>query len=497
MQLGTRRVAHGQGGAVSAAHPRAVAAALDVLAADGSAADAAIAAQAVIAVVMPEAAGVGGDMLALVRDGDRVLAVNGTGATAAANGEAAASGGASVTVPGAVGGWLEVHRRFGRIGLDAVLAASVGLARDGAPLDASVVSAVHSQRRRLLDGGAADWSLLGLRPGDRWRQPELASCLAAVAARGREAFYTGPAATAITDAVARTGGRLTVDDLAAQTCEVGPPLSTSWDGGRLWVQPPMSQGVLLAIAAHWLDGEPLPPAAESAAGDHLLVEATEAAFAYRDDCTLGSELLRVPLDVDRVRAGGRGGPRAYLHTAGVAVVDRRGQVVSSLVSVFDDFGSGVFVPELGLVLNNRAGGFTSGRNAAGPGRRPVHTLAPALLEHRDGSVLALATPGADGQVQTLLQVLWHLRRGSPLADALEAPRWRSQDGRLLIEQAHPARDALARRGHAVASHPDGDPVFGAVVAAGVVAGECVAAGDHRRHVAVGALPSPPRGAAAT
>jgi gamma-glutamyltranspeptidase/glutathione hydrolase len=254
----------------------------------------------------------------------------------------------------------------------------------------------------------------------------------------------------------------------------------------------MSQGVLLAMAAQWMDRHAGDATGEEA--EHLLVEATEAAFGFRSDCTLGSRLLDVPLEVDRERAARRGGPRSYLHTAGVAVADRDGQVVSSLLSVFDDFGSGVFVPELGFVLNNRAAGFTHGRNTAAPGKRPVHTLAPALLETASGAVLGLATPGADGQVQTLLQVLWRLRAGEPLSAALAAPRWRSQDGRLLVEIGHPAADALADRGHDVELRPAGDPVFGAVVAAGITGGTPVAAGDWRRRVSSGALPFPLPGA---
>jgi hypothetical protein len=180
----------------------------------------------------------------------------------------------------------------------------------------------------------------------------------------------------------------------------------------------------------------------------------------------GLDLLGLDLTVDPEHASGRGGPRAYLHTAGVATADADGQVVSSLVSVFDDFGSGVFVPELGIVLNNRAAGFTDGDNAAAAGKRPVHTLAPAMVTSPAG-VLGLATPGADGQVQTLLQVLAATAlAGVPLHEAVGAPRWRSQDGYLLLEADHPAQDSLLARGHRVVPVTPGADVFGAVVAAG-------------------------------
>ena len=183
------------------------------------------------------------------------------------------------------------------------------------------------------------------------------------------------------------------------------------------------------------------------------------------------------------RASRRGGPRAYLHTAGVATADRHGMVVSSLISVFDDFGSAVFVPEAGIVLNNRAASFTDGDNAPAPGKRPVHTLAPALLEQGVGSILALATPGADGQVQTLLQVLSHLRyTGQDLALGLAAPRGRSESGQLLIEAGHHATAELRRRGHDVIERAPGDAVFGGVVAAGFTGGAPYAAADWRRAI---------------
>ncbi|WP_203595426.1 gamma-glutamyltransferase [Salipiger sp. PrR002] len=189
---------------------------------------------------------------------------------------------------------------------------------------------------------------------------------------------------------------------------------------------------------------------------------------------------------DPERAPHRGGPRAYLHTAGVACADADGCVVSSLVSVFDDFGSGVYVPEGGFMLNNRAAGFGPAPNDAAAGKRPVHTLAPALLTGPDGSVWALATPGADGQVQTLLQVLSRARlAGEDLAAAVAAPRWRSENGQLLIEESHPEIEALRALGHALKVLPSGDLRFGAIVAAGMQGGSPRALADWRRLTTAG------------
>ena len=477
--------ASGGRGAVAAGHPLAAAAAVDVLDRGGNAVDAAVAAQAACCVVMPQACGLGGDALMLVRAQAQVVAVTGAGRTAAAAAPGPpADGGASVTVPGVAQAWVDAAERWGALPLAASLAPAVALAEHGTTVTPPLAAAAAAQRERLLRGGAGQWPLTWATAGQQVRQPELAAVLTGLGAEGRSAFYTGATATAVAGAARRHGGALSVGDLAEHSSLVGAPLGTAWAGGTVWVQPPPAQGVLLAMALQWWEqqtgaGRPV----EAADLDHVAVELTSAVFGHRDRCTAdGEALLGLPLQVDRDRASRRGGPRPYLHTTGVAVADSDGTVVSSLVSVFDDFGSCTYVPEAGFVLNNRAGGFTGPPNDHGPGRRPVHTLAPVLLEH-DGAVTGLATPGADGQVQTLLQVLCRLRSGTALTDAVAAARWRSEDGRLLVERSHPAADALAARGHDLSLLEDGDDRLGAVVAATSGPGGPGAVGDWRREVA--------------
>jgi gamma-glutamyltranspeptidase/glutathione hydrolase len=314
------------------------------------------------------------------------------------------------------------------------------------------------------------------------KQPQLASIFQRIGSEGRGAFYDGTAARAIARAVQTLGGTLSEADLAAHETVVAPPIETPWGELRIATQPPLTQGVLLNMAVKALSGlGDFPPALN----DHVAIEATEAAFAFRADVAQGEALLAQALSIDLKKASHRGGPRAYLHTAGVAAADAEGRVISSLVSVFDDFGSSVFVPELGITLNNRAGGFTTGANAAAPGKRPVHTLAPALLTTAQG-VLAMATPGADGQVQTLLQVLVAIQRESvDLARAIARPRWRSENGRLLIEQSHAGMERLRSLGHRVEPLADGEVRFGAVVCAGYIDEEPVAVADWRRETTAG------------
>jgi gamma-glutamyltranspeptidase / glutathione hydrolase len=478
-------IARGSTGAVAAAHPLAVEAGLETYRRGGNAVDAAVAAQAALCVVLPHACGVGGDGFALISmpGGDGVRAVNGAGATPRTL-PAGNEAGATVTVPGIVASWAILIERYGRLDLSAVLAFAQRAAEDGA-VAASTATAVAENAERLRAGGADAWDLVSLSAGEPWRQPELAEVLRRIGEDGPAAFYEGPLARAIGAAIRAHGGTLDEDDLLAHDTLSPSPVSTPWAGGVLTVQPPMSQGLLLAMAAKWFEEHD--PRADADL-DHLGAEAIAAAFDYRDRIAEGGELLGVQLDVDPEASSGRSGARPYLHTAGVSSSDADGMIVSSLVSVFDDFGSCVYVPEGGFVLNNRADCFGSPPNDLRPGALPVHTLAPGMLIDADARARAVATPGADGQLQTLLQVLLGMRYDhADLATAIARPRWRGEDGMLMIEESHPATASLRSHGHRVEVLPDGEDRFGAVVAAGTDHDGPWSVGDHRREVASGAV----------
>ena len=478
-----RPVLTGAAGAVSAAHPLAVSAGLEMLNAGGSAVDATIAAQAVLCVVMPDSCGLGGDVFCLVRSSEgETIAVNGSGASAQEMSGAATDGGGSVTVPGLVDAWDQMAERWGRLPLARVLGPAIRLARGGMRLAPRLARALERQGARLLRGGAGSWSLLSAGPGEMVEQLDLANVLDKIAKEGAAAFYAGSLAEAIAAAVQAKAGRLSRADLEAHHTIFAMPIRTSWRGITVLTQPPMSQGILLSMALQALDR--LGASADDRL-DHVAIEATEAAFAYRNRVAEGVALLGADLPIDLETAARRGGPRAYLHTAGVAAADRFGMTVSSLASVFDDFGSGVWVAQGGFVLNNRAGGFTSASNEAAPSKRPVHTLAPIMVESPRGAI-GFATPGADGQVQTLLQVLLGTFAGqTDLGHAVERPRWRSENGQLLIEADHPNIDALRERGHDVAVLAAGDMKFGAVVCAGHHDGAPISLADWRRETWAG------------
>ncbi len=485
-----RPILRGGVGAAACGHPLAASAATELFRIGGGAVDAAVAAAAAVAVVLPDACGLGGDAMLLVRASDgSVTAFNGSGAAPAGLvSPVPGDGGGAAAVPGAVAAWVAAHRRFGRLPLATVLEPAIALARDGFPVGESLLAVVEAQRPRL-ERGAPSWNLLdrSLRPGSLFRQPELATTLGSIAERGAGAFYAGAIAAAIERTSAAEGGALSSADLAAHETVERAPIEVEHRGARLWVQPPVSQALLAAIVL----GE-LERSGSNGTDDavHMAVEAVEAAFEHRDQIAApGAEqrLLAVRLEIDRERAGRRGGPRAYAHTTAVTTADADGTVVSQLVSVFDEFGCASLVTDGGFILNDRLTGFAqdpNSPNAAAPGKRPVHTLSPALFDGGAGPV-ALATPGADGQVQVLVQVLEALLGGHvSIPEALRRPRWRSVERRLALEAGFDptVADSLARRGHEVMWTPAGDSLFGACALAGfdAEAGTTFAVADPRR-----------------
>lgn len=412
-----RPLLRGVRGAVSCGHPLAAAAGTRALAAGGTAVDAAVAAGMALSVLLPDACGLGGDALALLRTTDgRQVAFNGSGESPAAmTGPIPGDGGATVTAPGAVAALADLHARGGRLAWDAVLAPAVELAATGMPFTEDLRATVGRHRGRLTRR-CPGWPVLdeGLRPGAIVLQRALAQSLRAIARDGPEAFYAGALAEATARAVGEDGGRLSVEDLARHRTVIRAPIT----GQRF--------------------GHAIRPR----------------------DPTIGA------------------------HTTAVATADGEGQVVSMLLSVFEEFGSGLLVAEGGFLLNDRAHGFTRGPNAPAPRARPVHTLSPAMARHQ-GQIVALCTPGADGQVQTLAQILTAVAvDGMSIPRALDQPRFRCGDGRLMIESdMNPEWQVeLRARGHDVVGRTPGDPIFGAAACAGLdlESGTVFAASDPRR-----------------
>lgn len=468
-------------GIVASGHHLATAAGLAALQDGGTAADAAIAAAAVCAVVLPHRTAIGGDVFALVYDAGRrtVTAYNGSGAApAAVDRERYRRGypdrGADLaTVPGAAAAWSDIVDAHGRLGLDRALGPAIGYAEDGFPVSDMLAAAIEAERDRL--GADAECARTYLprgrrpRPGEILQQPDLAATLRTVAASGATDFYRGSLAARIADGITALGGCLSEEDLGAHRTDRRDPIETRYRGLRVIGQPPVTQGHVLLEELAIADGIDLRSMGwGTAEAIHTMVEIKKLAFADRDAHAGDpaqvrfdpSGLLTEAFVAARRRAiGGRASERVEAQalpadTTYLAVVDRDGNAVSLIESVFSAFGAATMIPGTGILLNNRLSGFSPdprSPNALAPGKRPVHTLNTVIV--LDGSSLryVYGTPGRQAQVQTNFQL------ASSLIDheldvqvAIETPRWYHESGRALgIESRFPdgVRKALAAKGH--------------------------------------------------
>ncbi|HLI54649.1 MAG TPA: gamma-glutamyltransferase [Acidimicrobiales bacterium] len=413
------------------------------LRAGGSAADAAVAASAVLAVTCQHMCGMGGDLFALVhRPGaERPFALNASGrAGSGADPDRLRAEGhhrmpvagdiRSVPVPGCVDGWLALHERFGRLPLADVLADAVRYAEDGFP--ASPLLAATAPNVAGVPGGE-DFAV-ATRPGATVRRPGAARALRAITASGRDGFYGGEFGAGL---LHLGSGEYTSDDLAEANADWVEPLSAEAWGHRLWTTPPNSQGYL-TLAGAWIAeraGLPVEPGGDLWA--HVGVEAArQASFdrldvlhEHADGRELISERRLAPraAAVDPDRAALLGGRFAPGGTTFLCAVDGQRMGVSLIQSNATGFGAAIAEPSTGIFLHNRGIGFSlvAGHPAEyGPRRRPPHTLSPVLVT-RSGELAAVAgTMGGDSQPQILLQVLARvLHGGQDAAEAVGAPRW--------------------------------------------------------------------------
>ncbi len=486
----TRRFPHG---VVASPHHLASAAGQRVLAEGGNAVDAAVAANLVLAVVTPYYCGVGGDLLAMVWDG-RANGVASTGrapagatveqvraAVAAGHGDASIShagtagmpmfGALPVTVPGAVGGWFHLLKRWGTRSFGALAASARALAADGFEIDARVGATVDRARERF--GGDPSWEdhYGRMRVGRRFVQPELAATLDLLADEGPEAMYRGRLAEAIVGTLQARGSSMTIEDLAAHVVDEPTPLSGTYRGVEVLELPPPTQGVTALMSLALLEAlGPLPD--DPALALHLQVEAVRAAMADRQEHLADPDAMRTTprhlLAPDRIRAiAQRIDPHrtaawpparpAPGGTAYLCAADQDGLLISLIQSNFVGFGSGVVVPGTGIGLHDRGAHFSLDPDdvaAIAPRKRPLHTLIPALALRDGAPWLVFGTMGGDGQPQIHLQLLVGLLdRGRSLAEALEAPRFVVDvaDGSVALESraATALVQGLTDRGHEV------------------------------------------------
>ncbi len=473
-------------GMVASSQPLATHAGLEILQAGGNAADAAVATAAALNVTEPTSTGIGGDCFALFFDGStgKITALNGSGrAPARLTLDLLRRQGFAetlpplhahnVTVPGACAGWCDLVERHGSLEMDRVLAPAIRLADEGFPVAPLTAYqwAGGAQRQLLHALGGSQLLIDGRAPaaGEIFRNPGLARTFRAVAQGGKEAFYKGDLAKRIAAAVQTSGGVLTEDDLAAHRSTWDEPISTVYRGVRVWECPPNGQGIVALLTLNLLAQLNLPKDLLGADALHLVIESLRLAFAdgrrYVADPAKGDVPTKALLSaayaakrarlIDPKKADPRaapGQPRAGTDTVYFSVADGQGNACSFINSNYMGFGTGIAPEGAGFTLQNRGANFSldpTHPNALGPGKRPYHTIIPAMATRdADGSLYAsFGVMGGFMQPQGHVQVLLGLLEGLDPQAALDRPRVCLDEGEpggtVLVEEGIP--DATVSR----------------------------------------------------
>ena len=482
-----RSVVQARRGMVATSQPLAAMAGLRTLMEGGNAVDAAVTTAAALNVVEPLSTGVGGDLFALIwlsRE-KQVRALNGSGRApgAASIGELRSKGlseipgnsPCSVTVPGTVHGWDTLLRSYGSMSLAHVLQPAIGYAEEGYPVSDTIsrlwrlgipgLSQYPSGAELLIDGRAP-------RHGELVRLPELARTLRAIAEGGPEAFYGGDLAHKLCRFVQERGGWLSAEDLATHTSTWDGPISTDYRGVTIWECPPNGQGLAALLALNIAEGFDLPGMGFQAPDTyHHLIEAMRLSFA--DALRYIADPRRAPVPISELlsKSYARGRRSVVIEdraldrvhpgdlvpagdTVYVSCVDGQGNACSLINSLYGAFGTGLVVPGTGIALQNRGALFSldpEHPNALEPGKRPYHTIIPALAT-RDGELwLCFGVMGGFQQPQGHLQVVVNMVDfGLDPQAALNALRFSVQfDSGVALEEGLPKstlRDLLGR-GH--------------------------------------------------
>lgn len=452
-----RNTVMGRDAMVTAPHHLASAAGLSVLRDGGNAVEACVAVAACLAVVYPHMTGIGGDGFWLIHEPDgTVRTIHGCGAAAGkadlglyANLDTVPSRGplAANTVAGTISGWTAALESSGaKLPLDRLLADAIRHARDGIDITAGGAAVAQTKGASLRTQPGAYACIFEpegrpLRQGDRLRQTALADTLERLAAEGLESFYHGSLAADMAVELEALGSPLSRDDLARHSATAPDPLHLRIGGATLFNSAPPTQGfaslLILALFDRLNAGTP-------GSFDHVhgLVEATKQAFLIRD-VHVGDPAFhdfdyqgflddQAALDtlagrIDPACALPWPYPVAWGDTCWFAAADSEGRVVSCIQSTYFEFGSGVVLPRTGITWQNRGSSFRladSGWNALKPGRKPFHTLNPALARFDDGRVMAYGTMGGEGQPQTQAAIFTRYAFfGMDLQQAVSAPRW--------------------------------------------------------------------------
>jgi gamma-glutamyltranspeptidase/glutathione hydrolase len=472
---------------VCTSQPLAAQAGLRMLADGGSAVDAAIATAIALTVVEPVSNGIGSDAFAIVWDGRQLHGLNASGRSPAAwtpeyfgDDGVPALGWNSVTVPGAVSAWVELHAKFGKLPFERLFEPAISYGNKGFLVSPTIAEQWAAQVPLFASQpGFAETFMPGGRapsPGELVTLPDHAATLEAIAATDGEAFYRGELAAKLEAHASANGGAMRAGDLAAHHADWVGTISGGYRGYRVHEIPPNGQGIVALIALGILEHFDMSSfAIDSADSVHVQIEAMKLAFAdaqayvadiehmtVRPEHLLDQEYLRqraTLIDRARAKSASAGTPRGG--TVYLTAADVSGVMVSMIQSNYLGFGSGVVVPGTGISLQNRGADFTATRghpNQVGPNKRPYHTIIPGFLSKDGAPVMSFGVMGGPMQPQGHLQVVARIvDHGQNPQAACDGPRFRWAQGlQVCCENGFPAStlDELRRRGHELVTTGD-------------------------------------------
>lgn len=477
-------------GIVATSQTLASQAGAQILARGGSAMDAAIAANAVLGVVEPESCGMGGDLFAIYWDAKthKLTGINASGwaptgltidfLKSLGNTTMPQEGIQSVTVPGCVNGWSNLHKRFGRLPWSELFQPAIYYAEHGFPVTEIISAAWHEEEAKLAKDQNANRILLhnGHAPavGEIFRDPQMAAAYKLVAAEGAAAFYRGAIAQAILNTSQRLGGKMTLADLSDFDAEWVEPISTDYHGWTVYELPPQGQGIAALEMLNMMSLFPLSDYQSRGVQElHTEIEAQKLAYADLHRYVADPRFAKVPtegmlsmayarqraklIDPAKANCDAVPGAPATIHgdTIYLSVVDRDGNIVSLIQSLYMHFGSGAVVDDYGFALQNRGGLFEMDPqhpNALAPRKRPFHTIIPAFMEKGDIHI-GFGIMGGLNQAQAHAQYVSNIvDHGMNIQLAMEAPRFTKKTfggcDVLVENRIVPAvRDALTAKGH--------------------------------------------------
>jgi gamma-glutamyltranspeptidase/glutathione hydrolase len=508
-----RSPVYGTNGMVVSGHSLASLSGLRVLEKGGSLVDAMISTSAVLCTVLPHATSFGGDAFIIYHDAKsgETMGLNASGPSPAdttpdlfpdgmiADGPLAAS------VPGIVRGWERLHQRFGRLDWADLFADAIDLAGNGHPLSRVLAGALVLFNERVSrDPGCSEIYLPGgvaLKAGDLVKQPALAETIRKIATNGSDTYYEGSIAQSIGAYSQANGGTLSAADFAGYEPEWVDVLRCDYRGHDVCVMPPNSYGLLMLMQLNAIKALE-PEAMTGPDSERLAYLMTAARVAFDEGRHYICDPAIHPAPTDELLGGQMTGrlqatvadaapgahqPPGVGGTSCITMMDKHGNALSVVQSVFHVFGSAFLDPGTGILLNNRMTGFVTEpghRNVVAPRKRPGHTLNPVMI-FRDGKIrYLLTTPGGPAQTISNVQMLTNMvDRGMELSAAIAEPRWSIDgQGNALIDDEFPdsVEAELTARGFEVA-RASGASYFGSskcieVLDNGVMAG----AADHRR-----------------